>query len=219
MFRANVYSLEPLSPEARSAVQDGIDMVATYMGETVASSDKLVRLPLNERGHVNPARVGFAKLDKLVELHLMAVPLDPGDSEQIGLAGVGRGWAFVNTTTDNEQIIRLTSAHEVAHAFGFVLAGSQQEDPESTYHCCDDSCAMHHKVVTEVTYAEQEMGRAQKLLSRFARKSVQVPEEVVSSKILKQFDFCLPCKVDMRSASEENIHKLRYGRIFEWRGI
>lgn len=225
MFRANVYSMEPLTPVAREAINDGIGMVAAYMGQTVASRELLVRLPLNERGNVNPARVGFNKLDKMVELHLMAVPLDPGAGERIGLAGVGRGWSFVDTAKDSDQVIRTTTAHEVAHAFGFVSPSAEQTDPESPFHCCDGNCIMHKMVTILVSEAEAEQQapeESRRLLSKipFRRKSkIVTPEPSPTYSVTDQYDFCLPCKIDLRDNSEAHMSELRTGRLFGTKGV
>lgn len=227
MFRANVYSMEPLTPVAREAINDGIGMVAAYMGQTATSRELLVRLPLNERGNVNPARVGFSKLDKMVELHLMAVPLDPGAGERIGLAGVGRGWSFVDTAKDSTSVIRTTTAHEVAHAFGFVSPSAEQTDPESPFHCCDGGCIMHKMVtilVAESETAQQAPEESRRLLSKipFWRKSkLTIPETSVSTTytVPDQYDFCLPCKVDLRHNSEAHLSELRMSRLFGTKGV
>lgn len=223
MLRANIYAIEPLTLETRGAIEDGIGMVATYMGHTAVTKELGVRLPLNERGHVNPERVGFGKLDKLVELHLMAVPLDPGEGERIGLAGVGRGWGFVDTSKESTDVIRMTTAHEVGHAFGFVVPDADHEDPESSFHCCDGSCVMHKRalIVAEEIEIEQAATRLQKLKRSIAKRRGHEPEPeyAVNYRLAEQFDFCLPCKVDMRDQGDKNIEQLRYNRIFGSKGV
>lgn len=91
-MRANIYSLEQLEPPTLEAIHVGLDMVAAYIGETVISKDYIVRLPQTPDGLIDPAKVGCSKLDKLVELHVMAVPL----VENVGLSRYGRGVSFVN---------------------------------------------------------------------------------------------------------------------------
>lgn len=56
-------------------------MATGYTGHMVVSNLFGVRLPINDQGRVNPARISFCKLDKMVELHLMAVLLESGDKE------------------------------------------------------------------------------------------------------------------------------------------
>lgn len=226
MFRANIYSMEPLTPVAREAVNDGIGMVAAYMGETVVPRELLIRLPLNERGNVNPTRIGFGKLDKMVELHVMAVPLDPGDEEVIGLAGIGSGWSFVNTTRDSEQVIRATTSHEVAHALGFVTIGAAHADPESSFHCCDDNCLMHKSLFIHTktdTTAELLAEEPPKLLDRigFRRKSRVAPRvpSPVYTLVKRQYDFCSPCKLDIKTNGEKNLSELRTNRIFRIQSV
>jgi hypothetical protein len=226
MFRANVYSLEPLTPVAREAVHDGIGMVTAYMGETVAARELMVRLPFTERGTIDPARIGHSKLDKMVELHLMAVPLDSGESERIGLGALGRGWAYVDTAKNSAEVIRVTAAHEVAHAFGFVAPEAKQADPESPYHCCDGNCIMHKMVtilVADSEHAQQAPQESRRLLNRlqFRRRSTRVAAvtNTPAYSVEKQYDFCLPCKIDLRDKGSQNIAELRHGRIFSWRGV
>lgn len=226
MLRANIYSLEPLPAETRSALNDGIDMAAAYMGHQLIAKELTVRLPLNEHGNVNPARVGYGKLDRLVELHLMAVPLDPGAGERVGLAGVGRGWGFVDVVSNSPELIRTTTAHETAHAFGFVLPDASQRDLDSPRHCSHDSCVMHKKVTTMTTHHEQ-FGQAnprRKFLSRlgFSRGERQPIEPVMLETVClanNQYDFCTDCKISMRDNGEEQIAGLRHNRIFTWKGI
>lgn len=203
MFRANVYSMEPLSPPIQEAVHDGIGMVAAYMGQTVAAKDLLVRLPLNEYENVAPERIGFGRLDGMVELHVMAVPLERGEGERIGLGGVGRGWAFVNTRKSSVPIVRSTTSHEVAHAFGFVLPDAEQADPGSKYHCASSGCVMHKMVVSQLLASPQEV-KPNHSTQRQRKVWTQSPS---------QFDFCVPCKVDLRNHGDEHLAKLRHNRL------
>lgn len=218
-MRANIYCLEPLTQEARTGIAEGIGMVATYIGQNVSSKELAVRLPLNDRGHVNPYKVGLGKLDKMVELHLMAVPLDRGQGEQIGLAGLGEGWSFVDISTDSRAVIRATAAHEVAHAFGFLSETAEHQDPDSKHHCGNDCCVMHKKVMILVNEAHREVEKIpekRKLWDRLRGKDgVEVETIPVISRVIdRQYDFCLPCKVDMRDHGEQNLTQLRYERQF-----
>jgi len=184
------------------------------MGEVVTRRELGIKLLITPEGVVNPRRVGFANLDRMVELHLMAVPLRHGEDERIGLAGIGRGWSYVDTSSDSPAIIRATTAHEVAHGFGFLIPGSKQEDPESPFHCCDGNCVMHRSVV--ITTHEPVIKvptRGQRIKSRISRRSVEpvIPRETYS--VDKQYDFCLPCKIDLRDNGSQNISKLRYNRV------
>jgi hypothetical protein len=221
MLRANIYSIEPLTPVAREAIHDGLGMVAAYMGHTIATKELAVRLPLKDNGTVNPRRVGFANLEKMVELHVMAVPLDPGESEAVGYAGVGGGWSFVDTATHSPELIRTTSAHEAAHAFGFVRQRVGHEDSTSHGHCCNGTCIMHRKVMIE-TYQEEvrlEASRRSRLTELFRRGRPPITPVPKIRLAHEQYDFCLPCKVDLRDKGEEQIAKLRHNRLFVWKGV
>lgn len=217
MFRANLYSMEPLTTTAREAIHDGVEMVAAYMGQTVVAKELAVRLPIDELSNVNPSRVGFSKLDKLVELHLIAAPIDSSKCETVGLAYIGKGWSLVDTSRDNENLIRNITAHEVAHAFGFVIPESKHADKDSRYHCCDTSCIMHKKLYTLTASIEPEpqIQDKAKLLSRplIRCKSEIKPAIQQEITVSRQFDFCSPCKVDMRNNSDQHLHQLRTGRI------
>lgn len=207
------------------AVNDGIGMVAAYMGETVTTKVLQIRLPLTERGTVEPARIGHGKLDRMVELHMMAVPLDSGEGERIGLAALGRGWAYVDTSKNSAEVIRVTAAHEVAHGFGFVLPSSKQSDPESPFHCCDGNCLMHKMVtilVSEPELAEPAPQESRRLLSRLPfRRRPQVEAVTTNPRytVEEQYDFCLPCKIDLREKGSQHLSELRHGRLFSWKGV
>lgn len=221
MFRANIYSMGGgLAPEARGAIHDGVDMVAAYMGQTVVKKELSVRLPQNENGLVNPHRVGFAKLDKMVELHLMAVPVDRGETDVLGLAGMGRGWAFANISTDSAQVMRMTACHEISHAFGFVIPAAEQADQTSPGHCASRDCIMHKfalynivPVVSEPTATNP--GRWDPLARWRNRNNGDTVDsiEVSYQKRYRQADFCSDCKVDMREHGDKNLARLRHRRI------
>lgn len=223
MFRANIYSIEPLSPLARDAVHEGIQMVAAYMGQTATTSELLVRLPLNTDGRVNPRRVGFKNLDKMVDLHLMAVPVDRGESEKLGQAGVGLGWAFSDVTEDNSQIIRTTTAHEVAHAFGHVNPESEQSDPNSRGHCVCQDCVMHRVALYRTVQMELPRPEPEKLKGLkaiFKRKQPVIePPETVRVKQYHQYDFCASCKLDLYHDSDRNLANMRYRRLLDRNGV
>lgn len=213
MIRANVYSIESLSEVASSAILEGIGMAVSYMGETVTSKLLTVRLPLDAHGRVEPRRVGHGKLDKLVELHLMAVPIDPGDGERLGIAGCGRGVGYVDISKDSEPVIRTTTAHEVAHAFGFVTPGAKHEDPSSAHHCANDFCLMHQVARIE---------KIDEVKPDFKFRDLFKPWHKLTRTnyfMSDQHDFCLDCKVDMRDGGERHLANLRRARILQWKGV
>lgn len=225
MFRANVYSLNPLTSQAREAVHDGIGMVAAYMGETAAAKELLVRLPLTSNGTIDPARIGYGKLDKMVELHLMAVPLDRGDSERIGLAELGRGCAFVDTSRNSIAVIRATTAHETAHSLGFVSPLSTQTAPDSPYHCNDESCIMHKKVTLIIDEIESPIVEPQKSHRTYNPFKLHRQPQKASSEsqqtyeIVGKYDFCLPCKIDLREKGSQNLAEIRHSRLFSRKAV
>jgi hypothetical protein len=218
MLRAIVYSLEPLTPDNREAVHEGIEMVAEHIGQTVSCQELLVRLPMTDRGTVNPDRVGRGKLDKMVELHLMAVPLDRGAGERAGLAEIGAGWAFVDIREQCKDAVRTTSAHETSHALGFVSRDAAHTDPNSRYHYRDNDCIMSKSSTVLVTYpafAPATLGEI--MSSRLLRRQPKVKGP--SRQLLGHHDFCPDCKVDMRANGENKLAELRHSRIFTRKGV
>lgn len=215
MFRANVYSLEPLAPEINEAVHDGIAMTAANMDQQVSSRNVAVRLPRNQDGKVNPSKIGLGKLNNLVELHLMAVPLDRGEDERLGIAKLGLGSAFVDISSDRVEVVRSVAAHETAHAFGFVSDGASHASEEDPHHCCDDSCIMHGRLIDFVI--EKQVLAKRRFADRFKKiitKNYAPDTEWVTVREIDQFDFCSPCKTDMWCNAEEHLSKLRHNRLF-----
>jgi hypothetical protein len=213
MIRANVYSQETLQPEVAKAVADGIDVVAGYIGETVSIKELQVRLPHNRYGSVNPNRVGFKKLDGMVELHVMAVPLEYENEATLGVASIGHGFSFIDTNSNNPQVLRSTSAHENAHALGFVVPLSRHEDPASPFHCSDPNCIMNNKIVIFDTL----QALAEPISKRNPLTLDKAETDLLRARSLQiangQNDFCSPCKKDFRDKGSYNIGKLRYGRL------
>lgn len=211
MLRANIYSLDKLPEEHSRGVHDGIGMVAANLGTEIVATDRRVILPTYTNGNVNPKRVGLSKLDNMVELHVMAVPMQTGLDEQLGLALLGRGLAYVDTSTDSQEIIRSVTAHEVSHSIGFVALGAPQADPNSPNHCVDDGCIMNWRMIT---FADEV--RTKRSFQQF------ISGESKHKKILKahkQHDFCTCCKTDLWTKGEENIAKMRHDRLFVHKGI
>jgi hypothetical protein len=209
-MRANVYSLEPLAPAAREAVHDSLDMVAAYMGEAVVARELQVKLPLTAAGLVNPKQVGYSNFDMMVELHLLAVPLE-GSAERPGIADVGRGVGFTNITGNSKPLIRTVTAHEVAHAVGFVLPDSAQADPDSQYHCLAASCLMNRRVVTD-TETLITTPKAPLLERLRGKKAAPLTESTVRL-VNRQYDFCGDCKADLHHYGQRELNRLRYHRL------
>lgn len=210
MLKANIYSIEPLREPTREAVHDGISMVAAYMGENLLAKECRVKLPLNGQGHVNPDRVGLSKLDALTELHVMAVPLDAGKDEILGVAYMGSGVAFVDIKSrKSPHTIRSVTAHEVSHAFGHVMGSSKQADPSSKGHCTCEECIMRPSIVHGTMLAEPRKpeGRFRKLKSVFPEKTE------MEDRPTKQHDFCIDCKHDIRMHGPDLANKLRVNRL------
>lgn len=210
MITANVYSLveQRITYESRRAIYDGLGMVAAYMGETILTSEMFVEAPLNDRRKVNPANVHASMLDPSTDIHLLAVPLERGEDEQMGLAYMHSGLCFVDTTRDSPCVMRTTSAHEAAHALGFVTSGLRHEDLTSSNHCRNGDCLMHKKAI--LIEEEAELKNVQHELDRVLR--VLRPTDILRpmvNKIGGQYDFCTPCKIDMRDNGARNLAKLR----------
>ncbi len=216
MFKANIYSLEPLSTTDREAVRTGIEIVAAYMGETALSTELIVRTATNQDGRVDPRRANFAKLNHLVELHMMVMPLVASShNTRLGVAGVGRGWGFVDPTTAPSALsLQSTTAHEVSHAFGFVNGGASQADPESRHHCTDPSCIMHmHQELTLIPESHRLRQKGMVAVTKRALKEFFRPEHPKDTHAQSQYDFCLACKMDLRHHGPAKIGQLRTDRL------
>jgi len=219
-MRANIYSLESLTVEKNNAVTESIEMVVAYMGNVVTTKECRLRgLTLSPDGKVDPARIGLSKLDKLVELHLMAVPLKPGEDERLGIAGIGQGWGFVDSSDDRPAVIRSTTSHEVAHAFGFVIPGAIQEDKESSFHCCDEDCIMYKCALTRIREETPLTSLLKKIAGSIPGLRQSPAHKTVSHHIHSQYDFCLSCKIDLRDKADEHLSALRLARVVTQRKI
>ncbi len=214
-MRANVYSMEALPLYVREAVHDGVEIVATHIGERVVFKSCRVKLVTTPEGTVNPKRIGLKNLDPLTELHIMAVPLDPGEGERIGIAHTGRGVGFVDISTQDSPLIRSTTAHEAAHSIGFVTDGAEHQDPNSSFHCVDDGCLMHHLAIRQPVL---EPVRSRLILSRriFSRKS-RSDTDIVKRGLPAQDSFCSECQSDMRDNGIGHLNNLRLTRLAQKR--
>lgn len=208
MIRANVYSIESLGQEHERAVRDGFDMLCQQIGKTVAFRTLRVRLPLTSTGFVTPSRVGVRKLDRAVDLHVFAVPLDRGpNNDRLGAALPVTGLSFIDINQDPKRA-RLTAIHEGAHSLGFVLPFASQSNPDSPGHCVDGGCIMHMGL-------GNTDGSAAAYVSRLGQRAkVQLPEGVVTRESLglPQDEFCIPCQSDLTTHGSnllEAIHQLR----------
>lgn len=218
MLRANIYRLEPLLPDMREAVLGGVDMLASYIGERIVSKEYDIRMPLTDRGLVEPGRLPLSYLDQEVELHMLAVPLEVDrESTAMGYAYIGTGFAYVDTSRYTPDSTRATSAHETAHALGFVTPWSRHEDPNSQFHCCTADCLMHKHEVQSAYWKEAPMGDLQDELNRMLRtSSIRRPMVAVRA---GQKDFCKPCKIDMTHNGARNVENLRRNRPTNWAGV
>jgi hypothetical protein len=209
-IRAKIYSPEALKPEVKEAIFDGMDMVLTYMGQIAVAKTEVVTSSLRSpEGVIDPSRISYKRLDRLVELHLVAVPFrhqqrQVGDVIEIfaGHAMVGSGCSAIDTLGSAAQI-RTSTSHEVAHSLGYVQP--DRMDPKNPYHCGDSDCIMHY---------------AGRLTSQrpINGSGMQYEENSFLSAYkdaaINQHDFCLPCKMDMRETGEKHIIDLRHNRIF-----
>jgi hypothetical protein len=213
-MRTNIYSLESLTPEVKDAVREGVTEVAARIGQAVVFRECRVKLALTDRGTVNPNRIGFANLEHLTELHIIAVPLDRGESERIGLAQLGRGVGFVDIASGNDPLIRTTTAHETAHSIGFVSSGARNENPESEHHCSDNDCIMYRYAITQ---AASEPTQSLFKLSRKVIMRRRVTSNTPVASLQGQQDFCDDCKADIASNGAERINELRHRRLLRGR--
>jgi hypothetical protein len=202
VIRANIYSVNPLEPEQLQAARDGIGVVAAYIGHELLTKKYGIKISVDTQGKVKPSRVGLGKLDKLVELHLLALPLNTGIAESLGMSAIGSGVAWVDTSETSNNIFQRTVVHEVAHALGFVDPRSQQSD--GNYHCTDKACVMNSFLTLEHRRTHQS------ILSTLRSKNVP-HEELVC--VHGQFDFCTGCKTDMWSRGDESVTSLRHRRV------
>ncbi len=218
MLRANIYQLHPLAPDMREAVFEGVEMLASYVGEVIVPKLYDIRMPVNHRGYVQPDRSTLSYLDQAVELHVMAVPFqyDTADDGAMGSAYVSSGLAYVDTSRSNPDSTRATAAHETSHALGFVTPGARHEDPTSQFHCCTYDCLMHKSEVMRMTFEEAKVVNLQAELNRMIRTS-SIRRPMVSVR-KGQNDFCNPCKNDMVDNGARNIENLRRGRYHSWTG-
>ncbi|HTB48732.1 MAG TPA: hypothetical protein VK712_01470, partial [Verrucomicrobiae bacterium] len=197
------------------AIEGGLDLVADYIGQEIISTMCRARLTTQENGKVAPGRIGYAALDKMVELHLIAVPLDRGKEELLGVAHLGRGVAYVDTSGEvAPPVTRSVAAHEVAHALGFVSDKAEHVDRSSFAHCPDEDCIMHKNlfICTDTSHFGSSLAKFSALMSQSRLESA--PQTVFS-----QIDFCKPCQTDMRQLGEAHIGALRTRRLFRSRTI
>jgi hypothetical protein len=216
MFRANIYNLEPFDKPTRESINTGIEMVAAYMGHAVVAKECRLKMSTDPLGRVNPMRVGFGKMDTLTELHLLAVPLslDFSHERTVGLAGVGRGFAFVDTEPElhnTESGLRTITAHEVAHALGFLRQDSHHAMPSDGAHCGDADCILHSHVSARFLLDQKHPGETRTTsFKRVARHMLNLA--TTKPVVGYQYDFCLPCKVDIREHGDSNLNQLRVNR-------
>jgi hypothetical protein len=215
-MKANIYSVEPLVPVAREAIHEGISIVAGYMGEPVTTKELTVKLPRTPEGYVRPEKVGFSNFDMMVELHLLAVPLQ-GGAERPGVANLGRGVSFADTNVESKPLMRIITAHEVAHSLGFVLADSKQVEKDKGAHCIEDSCIMNREVTTatETRVIAPDLTRMERLRGK---KPALVTETVVRL-VNGQYDFCGDCKVDLYQHGQAELNKMRWQRLFHTKKV
>lgn len=203
-IKANVYTLvgESLDERRKASIQDGLDIAGQYLGGISVVRTAKVRLP-QKNAVVDTRRVGYGSLDSGVDLHLFAVPLDQRN-RTLGLSRFGAGIAYVGSTIP-DTTTKTTTAHEVAHAFGYVLADSPQHDRSSPGHCTESCCIMQRELIdgnsspdgTQADFLEF----SRNLGFTFDSALPKYPE-----------DFCLPCKADMRDTGELNLTQLRISR-------
>ena len=154
-------------------------------------------------------RVGLRSLDPKTDLHIFVAPFD----EPHGALGVswyksGVTWLQGDMSQD---LIAGTTAHEVAHALGFLLKDAPQRTRgEDLLHCATRTCIMApqlYEVDPETrTYVELQR-EVQRRYEAFSLDVADLPP--------LQDDFCLPCKADLRDVTEENVASMRLLRLLD----
>lgn len=222
-MRANIYTLEPLAKEVRESIHYGIEMVAGYIGEVVVAKEKTIRLPQDNEGRVNPRLVGLGSLDRLTELHLMAVPLNhrTDDRNSLGAAAIGHGFVYIDSKQcDTTDLARVVSAHETAHALGFVQRGVKHEDPASPHHCTTDNCLMKPRLdiyqpFDQFQDIEKSLGIKpdHPLLADLRSYSRRINFSEPAKSLITQHQFCHCCQQEMKTDGSKNLSKLRHFRL------
>lgn len=219
-MRANIYTLEPLAKDIRESIHYGIEMMAEYIGQTVATKELTVRLPQDNHGLVDPARVGLGGLDKLTELHLMAVPLKKTKKQGLGVASLSTGFAYIDTIEcDSPELTKVVTAHESAHSLGFVPKGASHEDRTSPHHCTTPTCLMLPEIHT-YSYGDpfaifsRNIDLGQSRSSYYPHRRRVLPTYDNARKVqLVQHDFCQCCKNSMKADGGKNLARLRHNRL------
>ena len=198
MITANVYSVGELAPETKQSIHDGFDLVGQYLGDISVKNIARVTVPVNSAGIVELSRVGYANFDSAIDLHLFAGPLLTGHGDTSGIAVKGKGVAWLSTRERyHADDTRGLVAHEVAHAFGYVLDDSPQAMRFGGSHCGAPTCIMYPE------FTEKPVGIIRKLLTPLY-KTPYAPE--------LSDDFCTPCQADMRDTFDEHLEKMKATR-------
>lgn len=216
MIRANIYSTETLGEEQRLAIEEGLDLVAGYIGETVATRALRVRVPENPDGTVNPYRIGFGQFDKMVELHLMAVPFSRNTGTTNGLAYRGKGVGIVDLKS-RPGVLRSVTAHEGAHAFRFLRDGAPQADGDDAHHCASGDCILHWQNRTRLETEEVKIPREKGVYGMLQHLMNGSKTDLIFSHEPVQTDFCNPCRTDLAGYGPRHIADLRMERLAEGR--
>jgi len=211
MIRANIYSVDRLTPIARESIHDGMAMVASYMGEIVASREVITLLPLTQQGTVDPFTIDIKQIDDKYELNLFGVNLDPGRVNRIGASHYGKGWSFIDIAKNDGEVIKLTTAHEVSHAFGFVPSNSGHDKPNSKYHCCSENCILsdmlnYKPIVTDQNQLPTHLVRHHFNFKR--RKGIVELTKNPAYVLAKEYVFCQSCQDDLRQKGSQNIARV-----------
>lgn len=164
------------------------------MQQTVNTNFKIAKLPQQD-GIIDPTKIGFQRLDIRVDMHLFFAPFDLSkfDYEKSGKKIIGSskrlaGLALVSSILRLDQIM-LTTAHETAHAFGFV---SEERDPVEG-HCQYEDCIMNSTQRFTKNTLDRRAVEAIRNLRHLNRSS-----NIVGLKNRpQQFSFCSDCREDM----------------------
>jgi hypothetical protein len=152
MLEVNVYGFNSLPREQRDAIDDGLEMVGEHLGfghKVIRNAVEFASIPVsldtNGRLRFEDAET-YQGYDDGVPIHLFAAPLrEPLGKTMLGIAAIGRGLAAVDVRKAEDSVVKLlhTTAHEVSHGLGFVLAHARNSNHDDQAHCIDQACLMY----------------------------------------------------------------------------
>lgn len=125
-------------------MEDGLSQFAGFTGLSFEVSCHVVALPFRPNSYA----VDRTEAHKLVRaissnsrsLDIVFAPL-PLPEMKAGMASYGKGSCTIDALLPTAGAVRVATAHEAAHAFGFVTA--EHPSPHKVaHHCNDNRCTM-----------------------------------------------------------------------------